>query len=303
MKKYQPLPVVILLLINACSQLSGEYASKKKSDQLRKQFLDEDNILVIAHRGDWRYAPENSILALENAIEMGVDMVEIDLKKTRDNKLILMHDQTLDRTTTGKGLVADHTLDQIQKLYLKDGAGHKTLYKIPTLEEALNVCKGKVLINLDKAFAYFDKVYPILKKTNTADQIILKGYNKTYKEVSGQLGTYMDSIIYMPIIRLGGKNYQKLIAELGTHHYEAVEFTFETDTFSIIAEFPQMASQGTRVWVNSLYPEHNAFHHDDLALTDPESVYGWYVEKGISMIQTDRPEFLLDHLRKKGLHQ
>ena len=72
---------------------------------LLEEYLEQQNILVIAHRADWRSACENSILAIENAIEMGVDMIEIDLKKTSDNELILMHDHTLDRTTTGTGYV------------------------------------------------------------------------------------------------------------------------------------------------------------------------------------------------------
>ena len=120
----------------------------RNASTLLEEYLEERNILVIAHRADWRNACENSILAIENAIEMGVDIIEIDLKKTSDNELILMHDHTLDRTTTGKGLVKDYTLEEIKKLYLKDGGGHKTLFKVPTLKEALLAAKGKVAYKL-----------------------------------------------------------------------------------------------------------------------------------------------------------
>ncbi len=65
---------------------------------------NSNSILVIAHRGDWRNAPENSILAIEKAVAMGVDIIEIDIQKTRDGQLVLMHDETVDRTTNGKGL-------------------------------------------------------------------------------------------------------------------------------------------------------------------------------------------------------
>lgn len=84
--------------------------------EIRNKLFDQNSkqVLVAAHRGDWRYAPENSMAAIENAIKMGVDIVEIDIQKTKDGKLILMHDGTLDRTTTGKGKIADWTLDSIK---------------------------------------------------------------------------------------------------------------------------------------------------------------------------------------------
>ena len=85
-----------------------------------------DQVIVVAHRGDWRNAPENSLQAIENCIKMGVDMVEIDIRETKDGQLILMHDETIDRTTTGTGKVTDLTWDYLQTLLLRDGIGHET---------------------------------------------------------------------------------------------------------------------------------------------------------------------------------
>lgn len=82
--------------------------------------------------------------------------MELDVQKTKDGQLILMHDKTLDRTTTGKGKVAEWTLDSIRTLYLKNGAALKTKHRVPTLEEALWVAKGRVMVNLDKAYPIFD---------------------------------------------------------------------------------------------------------------------------------------------------
>lgn len=291
------IPLLAFVWLYTFSQAQTNPASR-----LRGQFVHDTNVMVIAHRGHWRYAPENSLLALQHAIEIGVDIVEIDLKITSDHHLVLMHDNTLDRTTTGTGRVADHTLAEIKTLYLKDGANHKTEYRVPTLEEALSVCKDRVLVNLDKAFDYFQWVYPILQQTHTQKQIILKGYNKSYQQVINKIGTHIDSLLYMPIITLGKPHYQELVDELKDHPYPAVEFTFDTDTFAVINTFPAIAAAGTRVWVNALYPEHNAGHHDDRALTDPNGSYGWLIEKGINLIQTDRPEQLLHYLHTRGLH-
>jgi len=81
-------------------------------EQLKELLLQPSKtyVMVVAHRGDWRKFPENSIPAIQSCIAMGVDMVEIDLAMTKDSVLILMHDKTLDRTTTGKGKVSDHSL-------------------------------------------------------------------------------------------------------------------------------------------------------------------------------------------------
>ena len=78
--------------------------------------------------------------------------MEVDLARTKDGHLILLHDNTLDRTTTGKGKPEDHTLAEIKALRLRNGCHIKTIYKVPTLEEALLAAKGKVMLNLDKAF-------------------------------------------------------------------------------------------------------------------------------------------------------
>lgn len=65
---------------------------------------DSKDVLVVSHRGDWRNACENSVEAVRNASRMGVDIVEIDLGRTKDGELIVMHDDKVDRTTTGKGM-------------------------------------------------------------------------------------------------------------------------------------------------------------------------------------------------------
>ena len=167
---------------------------------------------------------------------MGVDIVELDVKKTKDGELILMHDRTLDRTTTGKGLVSENTLSDIRKLNLRNGCNIRTIHKVPTLEEALLHAKGKIMINLDQADLYFDQIYELMKKTGTTKQIIMKG-RKPVAEVKKQFGTMA-----------GG-------------------------------------------------------HDDDMSLQNPDSGYGYLIDTlGCRIIQTDRPAYLLDYLRKRKLH-
>ena len=111
-------------------------------------------VIVVSHRGDWRDYPENSIPAIESVIRMGVDMVELDIAMTKDSVLVLSHDRTLDRCTNGKGRISEITYDSLQSFTLKSAHGGDFGYKlrIPTLREALEVCKDRILINIDKGY-------------------------------------------------------------------------------------------------------------------------------------------------------
>ncbi len=102
---------IILFIIAAITlkyPASSAQTEKKETKELsisteilKKQNFSE--ILVAAHRGDWRNAPENSLQALKNTIERGVDIMELDLKKSKDGHLVIMHDETINRSTNGTG--------------------------------------------------------------------------------------------------------------------------------------------------------------------------------------------------------
>ena len=145
----------------------GQMLAQDRVNVIREKLLtrDQSSVIVASHRGDWRNFPENSLPAIDNAIKMGVDIVELDVQRTKDGVLILMHDGTLDRTTTGKGKVSEVTMDSIAKLKLKNGCAIRTIHKVPTLEEALVHAKGKIMLNLDKADRFFEEVYALMKKT------------------------------------------------------------------------------------------------------------------------------------------
>lgn len=206
MKNYK----LIWLGIFCCLQPLILFA--QRGETIRKAFLDpkSDQVLVVAHRGNWRSAPENSVAAIDSAIQMGVDIVEIDIHKTKDGQLILMHDDRVDRTTNGKGLIKDYTLAEIKKLKLKDKDGNLTEHIVPTLEEALLAGKGQIMFNLDKAYSVFDEVYAVLEKTGTASLVIMKG-GQPVETVKSEFGDYLDKVIYIPVIGLDGKDGEKKV--------------------------------------------------------------------------------------------
>jgi glycerophosphoryl diester phosphodiesterase len=109
--------------------------------------------LVIAHRGDSAHRPENTLASFASALELGAEIVELDVQLTRDGQMVVIHDATLDRTTSGRGRVLDHTLAEVRAV----SAGYPERFgdryageRVPTLVEALAFLRGRarVLVEL-----------------------------------------------------------------------------------------------------------------------------------------------------------
>lgn len=300
--------LLALVVLAGCSGEARQSAApENRAEGLRARLLAGDTtaVFVVAHRGDWRYAPENSIAAIEHSIAVGVDVVELDLQLTRDSVLIVMHDATLNRTTTGKGRVADWTLDSIRTLKLKNGCGIRTKHTVPTLEEALLAAKGRVLVNLDKADRYFDLVAPVLERTGTTRQIVMKG-SKPADEVLALYGKYLDEVIYMPVVNLDSENaaemMQAYISDLKPAAYELLYAQAE-DTDMPLRMRDTLRGQAL-IWYNTLWDTVCGGHDDDLSLEDPDAAFGYLIDTlGARIIQTDRAEHLLSYLRQRGLHE
>lgn len=114
------------------------------------RYSPERPIVVSGHRGGMVTGyPENCIESFEKTLTMMPSFFEIDPRLTKDSVIVLMHDATLDRTTTGKGKVSDYTYAELQQFFLKDREGNITPYKIPTLEECIAWSRGKTILNLD----------------------------------------------------------------------------------------------------------------------------------------------------------
>ena len=297
MKRIYTLLYVVFVVL----QLSAQ----NHVEQIREKLIncDSSSVIVVAHRGDWRNFPENSLEAIDNAIKMGVDIVELDVKRTKDGELILMHDRTLDRTTTGKGLVSENTLSDIRKLNLRNGCNIRTIHKVPTLEEALLHAKGKIMINLDQADLYFDQIYELMKKTGTTKQIIMKG-RKPVAEVKKQFGSYLEDVIYMPIVDLDVAGAEKQIeAFIKDMSPVAFELLFVKDTNLIPKKLATTLNGRSLIWYNTLWDTMAGGHDDDMSLQNPDSGYGYLIDTlGCRIIQTDRPAYLLDYLWKRKLH-
>ena len=105
-------------------------------------------VRVVAHRGGALLGPpENTLPAIQRAIEVGADLIEIDIRQTKDGHLVLMHDTRVDRTTKGKGMVSELTLEQIRRLEIRSASAE--VIRVPTLREALEAMRGQIDADLD----------------------------------------------------------------------------------------------------------------------------------------------------------
>ena len=300
--------VLLAVALAACTSQNDQTKYANRAEKILAEMHDptSDYVIVASHRGDWRNYPENSIPAIESVIRMGVDIVEIDLKMTKDSVLVLSHDKTIDRMLNGKGLVSDFTLDSLRTFRLKRAHNVTTdSLRITTLEEALTVCKDRIVVNLDHAWDYYDAAIAVAEKVGVVDQILMKG-KKPLKVVEDKLSTHENNFMYMPIIDINKPAGQKLFAEykeLGVGTQLAYEVCWNKMTPEVENCMKDIIAGGSKVWANSIWGSLCGYLDDDAAYEfGPENYYGKLVDMGVTMIQTDRPEFIIEYLRSRGLH-
>lgn len=266
----------------------------------------EQKVLVTAHRGDWRNAPENSLRAFQYAVAMGVDMVELDLKKTKDNAIVIMHDATINRTTNGNGKPADYTLQELKNFRLKNGLGRATNNTIPTLKEVMLALKSSaVKVNLDKSYPYYEEAFAILEETGTLQQAVFKA-EVPFDSLKKKYPDLINRIAYMPVVDLDKPEAKKNITDyLKNMKPYAFELIFTKDTSAILRNNSFISKTGSKIWINSLWASLNGGHDDDKAVEEDnkKDSWDWILNCHATIIQTDRPKELLEYLRKKQLHQ
>ena len=293
------------MIIASCAQ-QPQYANRAEKILAEINDPNSEYVVVISHRGDWRNYPENSIPAIESVIRKGVDMMELDVKMTKDSVLVLMHDKTIDRMTNGKGKVSDITYDSLMKFNMRRAHNVATdSIKVPTLREALLCCKDRILVNVDHAYPYYKEIVALTEELGVTGQVLMKG-KSSIEQVREDMSKNENNLLYMPIVDINKPQGQTLFSEYvesGT-----VPMAFEVcwqkpgeELDNCLAEIRRM---GSRIWVNTLWPSlcGGFGNDDDAALADPALVYGRHIQAGASMIQTDRPELLLNYLRSIGRH-
>ena len=301
---------VLAILFFALVALSAE--AKSRAEQILAEIANpkSDYVVVIAHRSDWRHYPENSLAAMQGAIDMGVDMVEIDVQRTADGVLVCCHDSSVDRTTTGKGKIKELSADYISTLKLKGEQG-VTEYGVPTLAEALDLCKDRVLINIDKGYNYYDQILQMLVERDMVGQVLIKS-SKEASVVAEKFAPHSSNMLYMPVINYNAKSWAKHSAifegYIGSElDVIAYEICWDGTLKGERKIFKRVINSGARLWVNTLWDslcggKGRSFKDDNALGGNQHRIYGGLLKRGVTMIQSDRPQLLLDYLESRGRH-
>lgn len=205
-------------------------------------------MLNIAHRGFKGAYPENTMLAYEKAIETGADGIEFDVHLTKDSELVIIHDETLERTTDGKGLIKDKTLQELKKLNASKGYLSCEVQTIPTLREYFDFAKNKDIITnieLKTSIIRYEgiekKVYDLINEYGIKDKIIISSFNHNslikMKEIDREIkcGVLESSRLYKP---------WEYVKNMGMEYFHPLNFTINEE----IAEKFLENNIGLNIW-------------------------------------------------------
>lgn len=241
-------------------------------------------IIAVGHRGTVRFAPENTLAAFRKAIELGLDLIEIDVRQTKDGHLVIMHDPTVDRTTNGKGRVAEMTLAEIKALdagswFSPEFAGER----VPTLDEALDLMRGRALPDIDFKAGDPEKLVATLRRHGLLGRATL--YCGDWDLMRRTLSLTRD-LLLRPTVPYGGLvGLPRLIEEFDP---PIVNINWREFTERLIVE---VHLAGKKAFVNTMGPN------------DTEFGILRAIEAGADYIQSDRPDLLMPLLRARKLHQ
>jgi glycerophosphoryl diester phosphodiesterase len=263
--------------------------AQPSADALRRTFLDyrSGTVMVAAHRAVHNVHPENSLQAIQESITLGVDIVEIDIKVSSDGVPFLMHDHTVDRTTTGEGVAEEFSWEELQQFFIVD-KGIETRLKIPSLKEALELAYGKILIDLDLKTDKIDDVVKLVNKTYSQDFVFF--FDSDYQILSRVHQANKDFLI-MP----RAHSVQQADSAISLFDPPVVHIDFSFYSNECVQN---IQSSDARVWINSLGEPDK-----DLKEGREKRALKNLLRHGANVIQTDEPALLLQALRKRGLHQ
>lgn len=262
--------------------------------------------MIVAHRGCHVEAPENSISAFKRCIHTGIDMVETDVQPTKDGVLVLMHDATVDRTTEGTGRVSDMTLAELKKLHLRMGKGGPdaplTGETIPTFEEAMEVMRGKILVDLDAKGSDLERVWtdslPLLERMGVLDQMTVKMTADRDDQLMDKV-PLLKRVTYLQRVTSFSAPLSQVVQ---THRrYNPAAYTVVFLNLPYLEEgAAAVKASGARVWAEPFWGATAGGYSDELAMLDPDANWGRLLDAGATVFLTDRPESLAVYLAGKG---
>ena len=261
---------------------------------------------IVAHRGAWHLAPENSVASILRAAEAGYEVVEIDVQCSADGVLFLMHDETLTRMTGHRAEAQSLSWAELLALALRAGDGlgdaAPTEHRIPTLQEALEAAHGRIYLDVD--------VKSPAQNMEAAGAAIAAAGMQDYVDIKIPLHSDADAerlaaleaqygVMVMPMTRFTADTAAQHIARLARTGARIVETEF--DALATIADNRAgFEAAGLTLWVNTLTPVAQCGLTDAAALADPDGTWGALMAAGVTVFQTDEPEALATWRAARG---
>lgn len=329
------LAAILLLMANQADVFAQQGQSIDEIIHIIKnQRLYPNYNLVAAHRGYWADSPENSLGAYQKAIEMGADIVEMDVRLTKDNEMVIFHDACLDRVTNGYGKLRDENWSYVSGLNLIMPDGRVTTERVLRLTDALDALKGKAVASIDikEGGAAFNEtminVIKMVKAKGMLNQTLIKGklrLGDLQSQVLTPAGVSLSDFIYTPIAFATTADLNLYVNEfIGRSDIYAFEIVYKRSDDPILRFIPDLQQRGIWVGQYSFWPETSyGVFAEKIPLTDcdvitraynfedkPSSVvdplddgrgdWDWLLSKGANYIITDRGELMIDYLKELG---
>ncbi|WP_143962031.1 glycerophosphodiester phosphodiesterase family protein [Litoribacter populi] len=291
----RPILIILTAFFFSCGasqeiSLHGDNFIALQSPNEAKEYFTWDPArkpTVSAHRGGpYPGFPENAIETFNNTLSNTAAIIEFDVALTKDSVLVLMHDNTLDRTTNGSGKVRDYSFEEIRKLRLVDNDGKESKFKVPTLREALEWSKGKAILTVDvKRGVPFEMVVSEIEETGTVANAAVITYNLTDAQKVHELNPDL-----MLSVTIRNEEEIQRLEEIGIPWDNVIAFTG--------------LSERTREFNQRLH-ERGVFtilgvmgNLDKMAEARGDEIYVKFVQNGADILATDRPIEAAMALRK-----
>ena len=238
--------------------------------------------LVSCHRGCTERAPENTVAAARDALRLGVDLIECDVRTTADGHLVIMHDSTVDRTTDGFGPISGMTLSQVRRLRIRDTRfADIGVHRVPTLEELVKAVSGRAGFYIDTK-----DVHPVALKRIIRDPNVIA---KSFAYISTDEALLWKQ--HIPALRLMATAPD--------------DVRTPTQMRDFLSRFPLSALDGpltlSKEQIAVAAEMGVVYIPDTLTLTEGPEIWSDVIVRGAAGIQTDRPTALLGFLRKRGI--
>ncbi len=263
-----------------------------------------EKILVVAHRGAaGGNIPCNTIAAYEIALRQGADMIEIDLEMTSDGHLVIFHPGMERVHLKCETRIPEMTLEQVRELRYVNYDRAPTQFGVEMFDDVLETFKGRCYINVDKFWGHPAEITKAIRRHGMSEQMLVK--STPSDKVVAVLSELAPEMAYMPVIRADDGIHEKMM-ESGIRYIGCEILFFEDNEPQVSPAFMEHLHRDNKLaWVNSIIYDCKqqiaAGHSDDMAMCgNPDGSWGWLVDRGFDIIQTDWTAALIDYLKSIG---